>query len=31
VQLLKREDAGFRAKLVTEPGCWQVERAEGQF
>ncbi len=31
VQILQREDAGFRAKLVTEPGCWQVERAEGQF
>jgi hypothetical protein len=31
VQILRREDAGFRAELVTEPGCWQVERAEGQF
>jgi hypothetical protein len=31
VQLLQREDVGFRAKLVTEPGCWQVERAEGQY
>jgi hypothetical protein len=29
VQVLGREDAGFRASLLTSPGLWQVERAEG--
>jgi hypothetical protein len=31
VQVLGREDAGFRASLLASPGLWQVEGAEGNF
>ena len=31
VQLMEREDAGFRARLMTEAGVWQVEQAEANY